>query len=35
MRARAEEGAMWEHMHRVHDQSYVEHRPWTRIFGVT
>jgi uncharacterized membrane protein YkvA (DUF1232 family) len=25
LRARAEEGALWEHMHRVHDQHYVEH----------
>jgi hypothetical protein len=34
MRARAEEGAMWEHMHRVHDQAYVEHRAWSKIFSV-
>src|SRR5205085_768666 len=30
LRARAEEGALWEHMHRVHDQLYVEHRAWSR-----
>jgi uncharacterized membrane protein YkvA (DUF1232 family) len=35
LRARAEEGALWEHMHRVHDQAYVEHRAWSRIFRVT
>jgi hypothetical protein len=35
MRARAEEGALWEHMHRVHDLPYLEHRPWSRIFSVS
>ena len=35
LRARAEEGALWEHMHRVHDQQYAEHRQWSRIFRVT
>jgi len=35
LRARAEEGALWEHMHRVHDQAYVEHRAWSRVFRVT
>jgi hypothetical protein len=35
LRARAEEGALWEHMHRVHDQAYVEHGSWSRIFHVT
>jgi uncharacterized membrane protein YkvA (DUF1232 family) len=35
LRARAEEGALWEHMHRVHDQQYVEQRQWSRIFRVT
>ena len=35
LRARAEEGALWEHMHRVHDQAYVEHRAWSRIFSVS
>jgi hypothetical protein len=35
LRARAEEGALWEHMHRVHDQAYVEHRAWSRMFRVT
>jgi uncharacterized membrane protein YkvA (DUF1232 family) len=35
LRARAEEGALWEHMHRVHDHAYVEHRAWSRIFSVS
>ena len=35
LRARAEEGALWEHMHRVHDHQYAEHRQWSRIFRVT
>ena len=35
LRARAEEGALWEQMHRVHDHVYVEHRAWSRIFRVT
>jgi hypothetical protein len=35
LRSRAEEGALWEHMHRVHDQAYVEHRAWSKIFSVS
>jgi uncharacterized membrane protein YkvA (DUF1232 family) len=35
LRARAEEGALWEHMHRVHDHQYAEHRQWSRIFSVS
>jgi uncharacterized membrane protein YkvA (DUF1232 family) len=35
MRARADEGALWEHMHRVHDHQYAEHRQWSRIFRVS
>ena len=35
LRSRAEEGALWEHMHRVHDQPYVEHRAWSKIFSVS
>jgi hypothetical protein len=35
LRARAEEGALWEHMHRVHDYQYAEHRQWSRIFSVS
>ena len=35
LRARAEEGALWEQMHRVHDHQYAEHRQWSRIFRVT
>ena len=35
LRARAEEGALWEQMHRVHDHAYVEHRAWSRIFSVS
>jgi uncharacterized membrane protein YkvA (DUF1232 family) len=35
MRSRAEEGALWEHMHRVHDHQYAEHRQWSRIFRVS
>jgi uncharacterized membrane protein YkvA (DUF1232 family) len=35
LHARAEEGALWEHMHRVHDQQYAEHRQWSRIFRVS
>jgi len=35
LRARAEEGALWEHMHRVHDHAYVEQRAWSRVFRVT
>lgn len=35
LRARAEEGALWEHMHRVHDQVYVEHVPPVRFFRVS
>jgi hypothetical protein len=34
LRARAEEGALWEHMHRVHEQPYAEHRQWSRVFRV-
>lgn len=35
LRARAEEGALWEHMHRLHEQPYGEHRQWSRIFRVS
>lgn len=35
LRSRAEEGALWEHMRRVHDHSYADHRAWSRIFHVT
>jgi uncharacterized membrane protein YkvA (DUF1232 family) len=34
LRARAEEGALWEHMHRVHDQHYVEYGSKDREFRV-
>jgi uncharacterized membrane protein YkvA (DUF1232 family) len=35
LRARAEEGALWEHMHRVHDAAYVDYRNKDREFRVT
>jgi hypothetical protein len=35
LRARAEEGALWEQMHRVHEQPYAEHRQWSRVFRVS
>ncbi len=35
LRARAEEGALWEQLHRVHDQVYVEHAPPVRFFRVS
>lgn len=34
LRARAEEGALWEHLHRVHEQHYIEHRPPAAYFRV-
>jgi uncharacterized membrane protein YkvA (DUF1232 family) len=34
MRTRAEEGALWEHMHRVHAQAYVEHAAPASMFHV-
>ncbi|MEO7252234.1 MAG: hypothetical protein ABIW30_06475 [Arenimonas sp.] len=35
MNARAEEGALWEHLHRVHEQHYVEHGAPDGIFRVS
>jgi hypothetical protein len=34
LRARAEQGALWEQMHRAHDQQHAEHRQ-SRIFRAT
>ena len=35
LRARAEEGALWEQMHRVHAHTYVEYSASTDIFRVS
>jgi hypothetical protein len=35
LHSRAEEGALWEHMHRMHEQNYVEHGAPASIFRVT
>jgi uncharacterized membrane protein YkvA (DUF1232 family) len=35
LRARAEEGALWEQMHRVHEQHYVEHNLPSGLFRVS
>ena len=35
LHTRAEEGALWEHLHRVHEQDYVEHGAPTAYFRVT
>lgn len=35
MNARAEEGALWEHLHRVHEQNYVEYGAPDGIFRVS
>ena len=35
MRARSEEGALWEQLHRVHTHAYVQHEAPIRMFRVT
>jgi hypothetical protein len=35
MRARSEEGALWEQLHRVHAHAYVQHEAPIRMFRVT
>ena len=35
LRARAEEGKLWEHMHRVHESLYVDYHARDREFRVT
>jgi hypothetical protein len=35
LNSRAEEGALWEHLHRVHEQNYVEYGASGGIFRVT
>ena len=35
LRTRAEEGALWEHMHRVHEQDYVAHGAPATYFRVS
>ncbi len=35
LHARAEEGALWEHQHRVHDQAYVEYGAPNAFFRVS
>jgi len=34
LRARAEEGALWEQLHRVHDQPFIEHEAPAAFFRV-
>jgi uncharacterized membrane protein YkvA (DUF1232 family) len=35
LRSRSEEGALWEQLHRVHDQHYVELRTHVSLFRIT
>ena len=35
LRARSEEGALWEQLHRVHDQHYIESRTHISLFRVS
>lgn len=35
LHARAEEGALWEHLHRVHEQNYVDYGAPAEFFRVT
>lgn len=35
LHARADEGALWEHLHRVHQQNYIDHGAPAAFFRVT